>query len=487
MKLPCPLHEQARIAPEHALFVSENAKLSYYAADRAVAACAEQIADLKLAQGSRLAGIARNSIELCVLYLACLRCEVPFVPINLRSADQEIRNQLNYCSVGAVYCAVEKQDWSASLKQIRFSVDRFTELEALEGEPSAELPVWNSAGEGCVIFTSGSSGSKKGACLGVSALLAAARASNSYTGYCSKDTWLLSLPLYHVSGLGILLRTVLAGASLYIPQDGSRETILQLMHAGQVSHLSLVPSMLRELLELNRGRPFGQHIKLVLMGGAALDQRLAAKALDLGLPLINSYGLTESCGHICCTEILTAREQSLTCGYPLAHNQIAVVDDAGSELNANEIGRIKISGEALFSGYLSETGYKPLEGESLLTQDLAKIDQSGRLTVLGRADNVINSGGEKFSALELEQAACEFPGVNCAAALAAPDQHWGERPVLFVETHANSELSVEKLRLHLEHTLPNLKWPKQVFVLGEIPLNGLGKTDYLSLKRLLQP
>ncbi|WP_440105266.1 AMP-binding protein [Streptosporangium sp. H16] len=307
-----------------------------------------------------------------------------------------------------------------------------------------------------VIATSGSTGAPKGAQLSAEALLASASASLRRLEAGAGERWLCCLPPSHVSGLQVLVRSLLGGTEPIVHDGFSPEAVL----SSGADHVSLVPTQLRRLLQVSSARLQRlSAFRTILLGGAAAPPGLLAEARAAGARVITTYGMSETCGG-CVYD-----------GEPLDGVGVDIGDD----------GRIRLGGPVLFSGYrlrpdLTEAAR---DGEWFLTSDLGVLE-GGRLRVLGRADDVINTGGEKVVAAAVAAVVAEHPAIVDAVVVGRPDPEWGERVVAVVVSP--SPPSLAEVRAFAKERLPAYAAPADLIVVTEIPLLANGKPDLETLR-----
>ena len=307
-----------------------------------------------------------------------------------------------------------------------------------------------------VIVTSGSTGRPKGVELSAAALLASARASLDRIGARPGDRWLCCLPVSHVAGIQVLVRSLVAGT---VPVTCDRVDPGIVASCG-CAHVSLVPTQLRRLLSAGADiASFGT----ILLGGAGAPARLLDEARAAGGRVVTTYGMTETCGG-CVYD-----------GMPLDGVRVAAGDD----------GRLRIAGPVLFSGYRLRSGSAPapLDDGWFTTSDLGSVGPSGQVTVRGRADDVINTGGEKVIAGEVAATLETCPAVREAAVVGWPDDEWGERvTAIVVPADPAAPPDLGMLRAHVRHSLPASAAPRELRIVSEIPLLPSGKPDLRSLR-----
>jgi o-succinylbenzoate---CoA ligase len=307
-----------------------------------------------------------------------------------------------------------------------------------------------------VIVTSGSTGKPKGVELSAAALLHSARASLDRIGAATGDRWLCCLPVSHIAGVQVLVRSLVSGSTPLVA--GRLDPDVAASAAG--AHVSMVPTQLHRLVGAGTSlSSFG----MILVGGAGAAPALLADARAAGGRIVTTYGMTETCGG-CVYD-----------GVPL--DGVRVTIGAG--------GLVRISGPVLFSGYRRQPAATSavLRDGWFTTSDLGTVEASGRLVIRGRADDVINTGGEKVVGGEVAAALETCDAVRQAVVVGRPDAEWGERVTAIVvpaDPAAPPDLAV--LRAHVCRTLPASAAPRELVVVGELPLLPSGKPDVRALR-----
>jgi O-succinylbenzoic acid--CoA ligase len=332
----------------------------------------------------------------------------------------------------------------------------------VHGSPAEVLDLlraWNDADPepaALVIETSGSTGEPKRVVLSRTAMRSSATATASRLGGAGQ--WLLNLPASYVAGLQVLFRSVLAGTEPVV-QDGTFAEAAAAM-TGERRFVSLVPTQLHRMLQDPAETAALGSFDAVLVGGAAVGADLRARAADAGVHVVATYGMSETCGG-CVYD-----------GHPLDGVAVAI----GSE------GRIRIAGPVLFDGY---DGRADLTADVLRdgwfhTQDLGRLDDDGRLQVLGRVDEVVLSGGVNVPGPAVAARLRAHPAVEAVEVVGAADAEWGQRVVACLV----GDLSLEEARDWVAAAHPRSWAPRQVVRLEEIPLLHNGKVDRRRLEEL---
>jgi len=312
-----------------------------------------------------------------------------------------------------------------------------------------------------VVTTSGSTGEPKAVELPAAALLASARATLSRVDARPGDRWLLALPPWQVAGLQVIVRSLVAGTDpVMLPRftvDGVAE------HAAE--YTALVPTMLRRLLGAGMDL---SGFRTVLLGGAAPPAGLLAAARAAGMRVVTTYGMTETCGG-CVYD-----------GEPLAGVRVAVDAD----------GAIRVTGPVLASGYRLRPEWtgRSFAGGWFHTNDLGRLTADGRLEVLGRADDVVVTGGEKVAPQVVADLLSTHPAVAEVAVLGRPDPEWGHRVVaVVVPTDPTAPPTLADLRRHVGQRAPRHLAPRELLLVERIPVLASGKPDRAALAGLAPP
>ena len=256
----------------------------------------------------------------------------------------------------------------------------------------------------------------------------------------ASGSWLLSLPLYHVGGLAILIRSLFAGAKLIIPKADER--VADTLITQSVSHVSLVSSQLRQLLLDQRGIDRLTFCDRVVLGGGPIPDWLSEVATLHRLPIVASYGATEMASMVTVTRLGDLASQG-----------------SGSALPSREL-RINDDGEICVAGPMVS---KRDDDGFYQTGDLGRLDKSGNLHIFGRKDNLFISGGENIQPEEIERALLELELVSEAIVVNVPHRHWGERPAAFVRLCSNERIREDVLSKHLRKSLATFKIPDYFF------------------------
>jgi O-succinylbenzoic acid--CoA ligase len=308
-----------------------------------------------------------------------------------------------------------------------------------------------------IIATSGSTGAPKGVELSAAALLASAWSSLARVGARDGERWLACLPATHIAGLQVLVRSLAGGTEPAVAATADAGSLAQAAAAG-AAHVSIVPTQLVRLMGSAAGRQALAGYSSVLVGGAAAGGPVLDAARAAGVRVITTYGMSETCGG-CVYD-----------GVPLD----------GVTVRAGDDGRLRIAGPVLMNRYHGQPGLTAaalVEGK-FVTSDLGVVGADGTVTVRGRADDVINTGGHKVVPGEVAAALATCPAVREVVVVGRPDPEWGQRVVAVVVPAQGSEPpTLELLRTHVRSALPRYACPSEVVLVDAIPALPNGKPD----------
>ena len=321
------------------------------------------------------------------------------------------------------------------------------------GPPSVrELPerFWPLEEPRLLLRTSGSSGDPSQVTLTTAQLLFSAMGSAIHLGHDTGDRWLACLPLHHIGGAAILLRAAWYGTTVVLLPRFDARQVAGILDSGEVTQVSLVPTMLTRVLDQRPFRPFPPALRMVLLGGSRAPDELVQRCRELSVPVAYTWGMTE------------------------AASQVATSAPGSEELRPLPFGRVESLG-----GTLQIRG-PVVPDQGLCTRDRGAVDSGGRVRVLGRTDDVIISGGEKVDPTRVERALLRHPAVADAAVRGEADREWGERVVAILVARGQRPNDAEIhawCREHLEaHERPRHFWWRDALprdAMGKLPRSAL--------------
>ena len=332
-----------------------------------------------------------------------------------------------------------------------------------------------------LIPTGGSSGGVKFAIHQWSTLEAACEGLSAFIGSGPIKSCCV-LPLYHVSGLMQLVRSFVTEGQIAFPEFKALQAGDFPVFAANSMCLSLVPTQLQRLMAQQRIADRLMTMRAIFVGGAAVPGAVVERARELKLPVVLSYGMTETAAMVTALPADEFIAGNTNAGKVLSHALIKVVRDDGSECPAGEVGHIQINARSMFKGY--HGGARDVSKLGYLSDDEGYFDSHGRIHIVGRSDRLIVSGGEKIDPQEVERTIIGTGAVEQVLVIGWPDSEWGQKLVAFYVPSAAEEHE-GKWEEELRADLANYKMPKQMIQVPTLPLDERGKVDRKAMQRLI--
>ncbi len=468
-----PLTLAVQAHPRRTALVEGDAVLDYTQLEAQAGALAGRLAALGVRRGDRAAALLDRSAAAVALVHALGYLGAALVPLNTRLTPAEMRRQVKQAGCRAVFSTLAESPLPEAVP--------VTELPAPGKTPPPPAAIAPQTPFG-ILFTSGTTGRPKGAMLTWGNLLASAVGSAFRLGALPSDRWLLTLPLYHIGGLSILVRSALYGSAVVLPRFPDdrfdAETLWERLHRERATLVSLVPTMLYRLLKAHpAGADWPPSLRLILLGGAAPTPEILGAAREAGLPVALTYGLSEAASQVATATPEETRRKPGTVGRPLMGTQVRVADEEGRALPRGAIGEVLVKGPTVMAGYHAEpaaTAAALREGW-LHTGDLGYLDAEGDLWIVQRRSDLIVSGGENVYPAEVEAALRKHPAVAEACVVGLPHPEWGQEVAAAVTLLEGAGVAGEALREFLRGRLAGYKIPRRIVVLPSLPQTASGK------------
>lgn len=489
------LRRAAATRPRHPALVHRGGSVTYAELEAETQQLAARLRALGVERGERVAVLMGTSPELVSLIHSLTSLGAVFVPLNLRLVPAELRGLLVQVRPRLLICDGPLVDLARRLGSTLentavFSTAELAALPPLAPPPDREISL---ADDHSILFTSGTTGRAKGVRLSVANQLASAKASAARLGVDPRDQWLACVPLYHIAGLSIVLRSAIYGTTLALHAEFDANEVAKAIQQNGLTLVSLVPTMLGRVLDALAGVGVGRDLRCALIGGGPISSALLERARSAGLPVAPTYGLTEAA-----SQVATARPGELNrgnpqpdasapvcVGRPLPGTKLRIVDETGRSRPAGKPGEILVSGPQVMAGYLDlpeETRAAVRDGW-LYTGDVGAVDAEGRLSVFDRRLDLVVSGGENVYPSEVEATLLAHPEIADAAVVGRPDEEWGQRVHACVVRVRGSSLSAEGILAHCRSRLASFKLPRAVEFHSSLPRTSSGKLRRDQLRR----
>ncbi|MFB6353369.1 MAG: class I adenylate-forming enzyme family protein [Halobacteriales archaeon] len=382
-----------------------------------------------LGPADRLGTLLAPGARMAQLVHAAARAGCVLVPLPPDAPADVVRERGATAAVDALVVGADRDGaavraFDGPVYSARADSDAF---EPLPGGLSAAQPRyrWRPDEDRWLVFTSGSVGEPKPVRLTAGNLLASATASALRLGVSPDDRWFDPLPMHHVGGLAPLVRSALYGTAVVVQAGFDTDATAAALAGHDATGVSLVPTMLRRLLDA--GWSPSPSLRFVLLGGAAASRSLIERCRDANVPVHPTYGLTETASQVATAPPAEAFAHPGTVGRPLPGVDVRVEADGGVA-STGEPGELVVAGPTVSPGYAGDAAEAAdrFEDGAFHTRDRGYRDGDGRLWVLGRLDDALVTGGETVQPAVVEAALAAHPAVRSAAVVGLPDDEWGE-------------------------------------------------------------
>lgn len=458
-EFPDWLRSRAITVPDRIALVIGKRQWSFEQLDMEADLTARRLAHLGVVEGDRVATLLNAGLLAAVLPHATLRLGAAIVPLNTRLATTEI-------------------DWQIEDIAPRVVINDESMLDGMN-ERDVPLRLAHPAESVmAVIYTSGTSGRPKGAMLTVGNFWWSAVGSALNLGNHTGDRWLACLPLFHVGGLSILVRSTIYGITAVVHDGFDADAVNRAIDEEKVSIVSVVSIMLQRMLDARKDKAYPQTLRCVLLGGGPAPRDLLERCASLGIPVVQTYGLTETCSQVATISPDDSLRKPGSAGRPLYPNELRISSE----------GEILVRGPVVMAGYAgrpADTRDAIVDGW-LHTGDAGVIDDDGFLHVLDRRDDLIISGGENIYPAEIEAVLASHPAVAEAGVIGVSDSTWGQRVVAIVRLNASQDAAQfdgAELASHCSERIARFKTPREFhFTTDALPRTASGKLRRSALR-----
>ncbi|MDV6378077.1 o-succinylbenzoate--CoA ligase [Sporosarcina sp. GW1-11] len=477
MIIPNWLYQRGKLTPDASALVSDERQWTFGELYKESLEISQQLHHAGIQPGNRIALLSQSNQQTVLFIHACWLLRVEVVCLNSRLTEQELRWQVE--DAQADFLLIDDAKFA-----ILDGLDCVTFSEVLQKEKKTYELVkqWAEDQTQSIMYTSGTTGVPKGVRQTAGNHTASALASVLNLGLTEKDSWLCMMPLFHISGLSIIIRSVIYGMEMRLYEKFDAKEAASQIAAGNVTAMSVVALTLDQIVRVMEKENMTTHpsFRAMLVGGGSVPLDYLERATALGLPILQTYGMTETCSQTTTLGKTDAKRKLGSAGKPLFFNQISIkgTDQAG------EVGEVLIKGPHVTPGYIgSQKECSPLTEDGwLATGDVGYVDEEGYLFIVDRRADLIISGGENIYPAEIENVLLAHPAVREAGVCGKEDEQWGHVPVAFIVSESVTEKEILDF---CETRLARYKLPKEIQFVDELPRNASNKLMRFELKNWL--
>lgn len=470
--------QRAKLTPKRKALTFENHAWTFEDIYHISLKRAYQLASLGITKGSRVAILGANKPQLLFVMYGCMHLQCEMVLLNRKLTKNELAYQIEDAEVNKVIVDdedIEKIPEASnyiSFSTVEKSKEQFVEIEE----------EWFQEQTVSIMYTSGTTGFPKGVRQTVGNHQTSAMSSVLNIGLDQSDVWLCAVPIFHISGFSILVRSLLYGNEVKLYERFDEEKAVEDIVSGNVTHMSVVAVMLERILQkfeaLNKKA--SPKFKVMLLGGGPAPKAYIERAQKLGLPILQTYGMTETSSQTATLSNEDALRKIGSVGKPLFFYQVKIFNAS----KPYEEGEILIRGEHVTPGYVGRFQQKSSTEDGWLhTGDIGYFDDEGYLYVIDRRSDLIISGGENIYPAEVENVLLSHPKVSEAGVCGVEDETWGQVPVAFIVK--KEEVTEEEVITFSMQKLAKYKVPKKIYFVDELPRNASNKLVRRKLKEYL--
>lgn len=438
---------------------------------------AKQLASFSLFEGDRIAILAPSIPELIFMLYGCMQARIEMVMLNGRLSEEELRYQVEDAAVKAII--VHDNELG------KIQDERIISFEKLMNAPEQSISIsneWEDKATISIMYTSGTTGFPKGVRQTVQNHSASAISSALNLGLSEKDCWLCTVPIFHISGFSILVRSLLYGMTVRLYEKFDARACTKEIVEGTVTKMSVVAVTLERILSEMEGQKLKAHphFTTMLAGGGSIPVDYLQRAAQLNLNVSQTYGMTETSSQTATLSNEDALRKIGSAGKPLFFNRIRI---EGAETSCTE-GEIQIRGPHVTPGYIGRFANRSSTVDGWLnTGDIGYLDEEGYLYVIDRRSDLIISGGENIYPAEIENVLMSHPYIKEAGVCGIEDDKWGQVPAAFIVR--KEAISEEEIVDYCRDKLASYKMPKKITFVDELPRNGSNKLLRRNLKELI--
>ncbi|WP_106496832.1 o-succinylbenzoate--CoA ligase [Lentibacillus sp. Marseille-P4043] len=477
--IPHWLTKQAYLSPDQPAIEHVNGEIiTFLKLKERSQAFAKKLASSGVKKGAHIGILSDNNTSMVIAIHALSYIGAVSVMLNTRLTKEELTYQIDDAAISLVLTSDSLEEDAMDLP---VSVKTFSEIDNLLEMDVALLTEINLDDTFTIIYTSGTTGFPKGVIHTYGNHWWSAIGSALNLGLSANDKWLATLPIFHIGGLSIFIKSVIYGMPVYILEKFDEIIVHDAILQRGVTIVSVVTVMLQRLVNLIGEEHYPETFRCMLLGGGPAPRPLLEKAKASHIPVFQSYGMTETSSQIVTLSPKDALDKIGSSGKPLVPAQLRI-----AKTEESPVGEIFVKGPMVTNGYFNKTEatLKSIHDGWLATGDLGYVDEEGFLYVVDRRKDLIISGGENIYPTEVESVLSGMTQISEVGVVGSDDDTWGQVPVAFIVAQ-DEKVTKEEIITYAKKRLAKYKLPKQIHFVDHLPRNASNKLVRTELAKWL--
>lgn len=468
--IPHWLNRQAMIKPNKVAIENEDSQWTFQQLHRQSELFAKKLVQAGVKESTSVGIYSSNHINMILAIHALSYIGAVAVLLNTKLTKRELTYQVTDSDVQLI---LTSDDLYGNLQKMQLNtpIYDYDHIHKLDEKKVVLKQYITLKAPFTIMYTSGTTGMPKGVIHTYENYLWSSFGSLLNLGLSEHDKWLAILPMFHIGGLSIFIRSVIYGMSVQMFEKFDASRVNHAIQNEGITIISIVTVMLKRLVDELGLDKYPSTMRCMLLGGGAAPAQLLKQAAERNMPVFQSYGMTETCSQIVTLAPSDIKSRMGSSGKPLYPAEVDIF-----EPGMDGVGEIFVKGPMITKGYYKndEANKELFHDGWLSTGDLGRIDEKGFLYVVDRRNDLIISGGENIYPTEVEHVLSEMSGVSEAGVIGIEHAEWGEVPVAFI-VKSNNDLTEAIILKHVEDNLASYKRPQQVYFVNELPRNASNK------------